>query len=116
MMSEHGGKTYRPWDPQRSQHEAQSPASKLPEGDLVFFLLDAVAKLDGSRFYAPYEQETRGAPPFDPAMMVCLLLYAYSVGGFSSRKIALACERHLAFMAIVGEDRPDFRTISAFRK
>jgi hypothetical protein len=45
-----------------------------------------------------------------------LLLYAYSVGVFSSRKIALACERNLAFMAIVGEDRPDFRTISAFRK
>ena len=88
MMSEHGGKTYRPWDPQRYQHEAHSPASKLPEGDLVFFLLDAVARLDVSRFYAPYEQETRGAPPFDPAMMVCLLLYAYSVGVFSSRKIA----------------------------
>jgi hypothetical protein len=48
-------------------------------------------------------------------MMVCLLLYAYGVGVFSSRKIALACERHLAFMAIVGENRPDFRTISDFR-
>ena len=115
-MSEHGGKTYRPWEPQRYQHEAHSPVSKLPEGDLVFFLLDAVAQLDVSRFYAPYEQETRGAPPFEPAMMVCLLLYAYSVGVFSSRKIALACERNLAFMAIVGKDRPDFRTISDFRK
>src|SRR2546426_462095 len=116
MMSEHGGKTYRPWDPQRYQHEAHSPASKLPEGDLVFFLRDAVATLDVSRFYAPYEQETRGAPPFDPAMMVCLLLYAYCVGVFSSRKIAWACERNLAFLAIVGDDRPDFRTISDFRK
>ena len=115
-MSEHGGKTYRPWDPQRYQHEAHSPASKLPEGDLVFFLRDAVATLDVSRFYAPYEQEMRGAPPFDPAMMVCLLLYAYCVGVFSSRKIALACERNLAFLAIVGEERPDFRTISDFRK
>ena len=114
-MSEHGGKTYRPWDPQRYRQDAHSPASKLPEGDLVFFLLDAVARLDVSRFYAPYEQETRGAPPFDPAMMVCLLLYAYSVGVFSSRKIARACERTLAFLAIVGEDRPDFRTISDFR-
>ena len=84
-MSEHGGKTYRPWDPQRYQHEAHSPASKLPEGDLVFFLLDAVATLDVSRFSAPYEQETRGAPPFDPAMLVCLLLSAYGVGVFSRR-------------------------------
>src|SRR6266581_4645928 len=116
MMSEHSGKTYRPWEPERYQHEAQSPAAKLPEGDLVFFLLDTVRRLDLSRFYAPYEQETRGAPPFDPAMMVCLLLYAYCVGVFSSRKIALAGERNLAFLAIVGEDRPDFRTISDFRK
>src|SRR3989475_884541 len=49
-------------------------------------------------------------------MMVCLLLYAYCVGVFSSRKIALACERNLAFVAIVGSERPDFRTISDFRK
>lgn len=115
-MSAGGGKTYRPWQPQRYRQQAHSPASKLPEGDLVFFLLDVVPKVDLSQFYAPYEQETRGGPPFDPAMMVCLLLYAYCVGVFSSRKIALACERNLAFMAIVGEDRPDFRTISDFRK
>src|SRR5712691_8321836 len=115
-MSEQHGKTYRPWEPQRYRQEAHSPEAKLPEGDLVFFVLDTVPQLDVSRFYAPYETETRGGPPFDPAMMVCLLLYAYCVGVFSSRKIALACERNLAFMAIVGEDRPDFRTISDFRK
>src|SRR5882724_6164712 len=115
MMSNRGGKTYRPWEPQRYRQEAQSPAAKLPEGDLVFFLIDTVSRLDLRRFYAPYEDETRGAPPFNPAMMVCLLLYAYCVGVFSSRKIALACARNLAFMAIVGQDRPDFRTISDFR-
>jgi transposase len=115
-MSAQHGKTYRPWDPERYRHEAQSPAAKLPEGDLVFFLLDTVPQLDLRRFYAPYETETRGAPPFDPAMMVCLLLYAYCVDVFSSRKIALACERNLAFMAIVGQERPDFWTISDFRK
>jgi hypothetical protein len=49
-------------------------------------------------------------------MLVCLLVYAYCVGVFSSRKIARACERNLAFLAIVGEDRPVFRTISDFRK
>jgi transposase len=115
-MREQHGKTYRPWDPERYRHEAQSPAAKLPEGDLVFFLLDTVPQLDLRRFYAPYETETRGAPPFDPAMMVCLLLYAYCVGVCASRKIALACERPLAFIAIVGQERPDFRTISEFRK
>jgi transposase len=116
MMSEHGEKTYRPWEPERYRQDAHSPTAKLPEGDLVFFLLDTVPQLEVSRCYAPYEHETRGAPPYDPAMMVCLLLYAYCVGVFSSRKIALACERNLAFIAIVGPERPDFRTISDFRK
>jgi len=115
-MSEPRRKTYRPWAPQYYRQEAHSPDAKLPEGDLVFFLLDTVPKLDLCRFYAPYEDETRGAPPFDPAMMVCLLLYAYCVGVFSSRKMAQACERNLAFIAIVGQERPDFRTISDFRK
>jgi transposase len=115
-MDDRSGKTYRSWEPNRYAKEMHSPASKLPEGDLVFFLLDTVPQLDLSKFYAYYEDETRGAPPFDPAEIVCLLLYAYCVGVFSSRKIALACERNLAFLAIVGQDRPDFRTISDFRK
>jgi len=115
-MSKQPEKTYRPWDPERYRHEEQSPAAKLPAGDLVCFLLDTVPQLNLRRFDAPYETETRGAPPFDPAMMVCLLLYTYCVGVFSSRKIAWACERNLAFMAIVGQERPDFRTISDFRK
>ena len=115
-MSDSSRKTYRPWEHQRYRQEAHSPEAKLPEGDVVFFVLDTVSKLDLSRFYAFYEDETRGAPPFDPAMMVCLLLYAYCVGVFSSRKIAQACERNLAFIAIVGQERPDFRTISDFRK
>jgi transposase len=112
MMSESGGKTSRRWEPERYQPEAQSPAAKLPEGDLVFFLLATVPQLNVRRFSAPYETETRGAPPCDPAMMVCLLLSASCVGVFSRRKMALACERHLACMAMVGQERPDFRTIS----
>jgi len=88
----------------------------MSEGALVFCLLDTVPQLALSRFYAPYEQATRGAPPFDPAMRVCLWLSAYWVGGFSSRTSALAGERHLACIALVGQERPDFRTISAFRK
>src|SRR5207249_3319558 len=115
MLSERREKTYRPWEPERYRQAAQSPAAKLPEGDVVFFLLDTVPQLELRPFYAPYEHETRGAPPDDPAMMVCLLLSAYGVGVFSSRKNALACERTLACLALVGQDRPDFRTISDCR-
>ena len=109
-------KTFRPWNPNQYVHQPVSPAEVLPEDDLVFFLLETIPGLDLSAFYAHYEQETRGAPPYDVDMMCILLVYAYSVGVFSSRKIALACERNLAFMAIVGRERPDFRTISDFRK
>ena len=109
-------KTYRPWDPDAYRQQAHSPHSKLPEGDLVFFFLDVLPHLDLSAVYAPYEDQLRGAPPFDPRLMTCLWLYAYAVGVFSSRKLATACERNLAFLAIVGDDRPDFRTLSDFRK
>jgi transposase len=109
-------KKYRPWNPQAYAEQAFAPASHLPQGDLVFFLLDSIPQLDLEAFYASYEVETRGQPPFDPALLVCLLVYAYCVGVYSSRKIAAACERNLAFLAIVGDDRPDFRTISDFRK
>src|SRR5215218_5770300 len=115
-MNTLGGKSYRPWNPETYAQQAHAPAAKLPEDDLVFFLLDVVPALDLSRIHATFQDETRGAPPFDPAMMTCLLLYAYCVGLFSSRKIALACERNLAFLAIVGLDQPAFRTLRLFRK
>ena len=52
-MNTPGAKTYRPWNPHRyAQESAHCPAAKLPEGDLVFFLLDTVPQLDLSRFYA----------------------------------------------------------------
>jgi transposase len=109
-------KTFRDWKPNEYVHRAVTPTEVLPEDDLVFFLLDLVPQLNLGPIYAHYERETRGAPPFDVAMMVTLLFYSYSVGVFSSRKIAAACERNIAFLAIVGNQPPDFRTISDFRK
>jgi transposase len=109
-------KNYRPWDAQHSCQQAVSPREALPEDDLVFFLLDTIPVLDLSAFHQHYAQELRGQPPFDVTMMATLLVYAYSVGVCSSRKIAAACERNLAFRALVGNEPPDFRTISDFRK
>jgi transposase len=109
-------KTFRDWQPESYAHRPLTPAEILPEDDLVFFLIELIPQLDLVPFYAHYERETRGAPPFDVAMMTTLLAYSYCVGVFSSRRIATACERNLAFLAIVGDQRPDFRTISDFRK
>jgi transposase len=109
-------KNYRPWDSQQGSQRPVSPQEALPEDDLVFFLLDTITDLDLSAFHQYYLGETRGQPPFDVTMMVTLLVYSYCIGVTSSRKIAAACERNLAFRAIVGNDPPDFRTISDFRK
>lgn len=109
-------KQFRAWDELDGRREIFCPEESLPSDDLVFFLLDLIPQLDLSAFYQFYSRDLRGQPPFSVEMMATLLIYSYSVGVFSSRKIAAACERNLAFLAIVGNDRPDFRTISQFRK
>jgi transposase len=109
-------KTYREWSPDQPSIFPPSPRDWLPEDDLVYFLLDTVASFDLAPFFAYYERETRGQPPFHPRMMVCLLLYCYATGTRSSRKIMRRCQVDVACRIIVGEDIPDFRTISDFRK
>ena len=109
-------KTYRPWNPNQQYLLPPSVHDWLPENDLVYFILDTVNELDISAITAKYEQEERGYPPYNPRMMVALLIYAYCRGIFGSRKIMQACEERLTFRVIVGEDIPDFRTISDFRK
>jgi transposase len=110
------GKTYRPWNPNQQWLLPPSVRDWLPENDLVYFILDTVNTLDISAVTAKCEQEERGYPPYNPRMMVALLFYAYCRGIFSSRKIMRACEERLTFRVIVGDDIPNFRTISDFRK
>jgi len=109
-------KTYRPWNPNQQYLLPPSVQDWLPENDLVYFLLDTVNELDISAITQKYEQEKRGFPPFHPRMMVALLLYSYCRGIFSSRKIMQACQERIGFKVIVGDDIPNFRTISDFRK
>jgi transposase len=109
-------KNYRAWDAHQGSRQPVAPRDALPGDDLVFFLLDLIPQIDLAPFHRHYARELRGQPPFDVTMMVTLLVYAYSLGVCSSRKIAAACERNLAFRAVVGDDPPDFRTISDFRK
>jgi transposase len=109
-------KTYREWSPDQPSFFPPSPQDWLPEDDLVYFLIDTVAAIDLSSIFAHYERESRGQPPFHPRMMVTLLLYCYATGTRSSRKIMRRCHVDVACRVIVGNDIPDFRTISDFRK
>lgn len=109
-------KTYRPWNPDQVWLLPPSPKDWLPEGDLVYFVMDVVRQLDISAITDYYERSDRGFPPYHPRMMAMVLLYSYCNGVFSSRRIQQRCERDAAYRVIVGADVPDFRTISDFRK
>ena len=87
----------------------------LPEGDLAWFILDVVGQLDLKEFYAAYREDGWGAAAYDPRMMVGVLLYAYCQGVRSSRRIAWALERDVAFRIVAANQQPDFRTLCRFR-
>ena len=109
-------KTYRAWRPDQAWLLPPSPRDWLPEGHLVYFLMDAVRELDISAITAHYERELRGFPPFHPRMMLTLLIFNYATGTRSSRKIMTRCEQDVACRVIVGEDLPEFHAISEFRR
>ena len=92
------------------------PRDWLPEGHLAFFIADTVAALDLQRFYAPYEGDGRRNQPFDPQMMVTVLLYAYATGTFSSRRIARKLEEDVAYRVLAAGNFPAHRTIAEFRQ
>src|SRR3954469_19494271 len=86
----------------------------LPPRHLAWFVIDAVAEMDLEAFYAAYRVDGRSRPPYDPAMMVALLLYAYARGIRSSRVIERACEEDVAFRVLAAQQRPDHATIARF--
>ena len=111
-MSKH----YRPWTPTQTYLLPPSPLEWLPEGHLAFFLLDVVASLDLSGIEQRIQQkDARGERPYDPRMMTALLLYAYCVGVFSSRRIARETYEDVAFRVLCGEEHPHFTTVNQFR-
>jgi len=109
-------KSFRSWDVDQIWLLPPSVQDLVPAGHMAHFVRDTVREgLDLSAIMACYEEE-RGYPPYHPAMMVALLLYAYTQGVYSSRRIAKACEERLDFAAVTGLQHPDFRTVSDFRK
>lgn len=109
-------KQFRPWNPDQSFLFPPSPRDWLPENHLVYFLLDVIPQMNLQPLLQPYQAEERGQPPYHPTMLTTVLLYGYAIGLFSSRRLMSRCETDAAFRVIVGDDIPDFRTISDFRK
>lgn len=108
--------TFRPYQPDQSLLLPCSLSEWLPENHLCHFIGDAVEALDLSAFYARYEGDGRRAQPFEPRMMVKVLVYAYASGVFSSRKIALKLQEDVAFRVLGANNFPAHRTIREFRQ
>ena len=109
-------KTFRPWDVEQQWLMPPSLLDFVPADHPAHFVRELVREsLDLREILAVYREE-RGYPPYHPVMMTALLLYGYSQGVFSSRKLAKACHERTDFMAVTGLQKPDFRTISDFRK
>src|SRR3954454_15662576 len=88
----------------------------VPEGHLVWTVLEAVGELDLSAFYVEYRADGHGRPAYEPSMMVALLLYAYARGTRSARGIERACVEDVAFRVVAGNLVPDHSTVAEFRR
>ena len=111
-MSKH----FRPWNIDQTLLLPPNVRDFVPKDHVSRFIVGLVREsLDLKAIMCSYVSGL-GQPPFDPRMMVSLLLHGYASGLYSSRRIARACSERNDFVMIVALDPPDFRTISDFRK
>ena len=109
-------KAFRPYN--RAQGSLLPPSLEgwLPQEHVAGFILEAVDELlDLSELYASY-QEPDGAPPYDPRMLVKVLLYGYSVRMISSRALERSCADDVACRYLAVNQPPDYRSIARFRR
>jgi transposase len=88
----------------------------LPADHLVWFLIDVVDGMDLSGFRKRSRLGGTGRAPFDPSVLLLVLLYGYALGERSSRQLERLCGQDAAFRIITGNDCPDHTTIARFRQ
>lgn len=109
-------KRYRSYSPGQSYLLPPSPTEWLPEDHLAYFVMDLVQDLDLGEIERQIQgKDARGERPFSPRLMASLLLYGYSVGVTSSRKIERATFEDVGFRVIAAGEHPHFTTINEFR-
>ena len=110
------GTTFRPYQPDQMLLLPQDLREWVGEGHLAHHVSDLVDALDLSPFYTPYEGDGRRNSPYDPRMMVKVLVYGYATGTFSSRKLARKLEEDIAFRMLAAGNFPQHRTLCEFRR
>ena len=108
--------TFRRYEPDQMLLLAPDLREWVGEGHLAHHVSDLVDSVDLSGFYAPYEGDGRRNAPYEPSMMVKVLIYAYATGVFSSRRIARKLEDDVAFRMLAAGNFPQHRTICEFRR
>ena len=108
--------TFRPYAPDQMLLLPADMREWLPEGHVAHHVSDLVDGLDLTAFYAAYEGDGRRNAPYEPRMMVKVLLYAYATGVFSSRGIARKLEEDVAFRVLGAGNVPQHRTLCEFRR
>lgn len=110
-------KQYRAWTPEQTYLLPPSPRDWLPENHLVHFVMDVVSTLDIGEIDRVYQsKDHRGERPWDPRMMVALLVYGYCIGVRSSRRLERATYEDVAFRLLCGNNHPDHTAIAEFRR
>ena len=108
---------FREYEPDQLYLLPPSLREWLPAGHLALFVSDVVDALDLSAIFRSYDSDgDRGQPPYHPAMMVKLLVYAYCVGQPSSRKMEKASWDEIPFRVLSANQHPDHDSIASFRK
>lgn len=107
--------SYRPYDPDQQMLLPHALQDWLPEGHLAHFISDTIDSLDLSAFHARYAAGGSRNQPFNPSMMVKVLVYGYATGVFSSRKLARKLHEDVALRMLAADNYPAHRTICDFR-
>lgn len=104
----------RPYHQDQMELFPPSVKSLIEDDHLCMIVNDVVKEMDLSCLYQKISHE--GNPAYHPAMMLKILFYAYTRGIFSSRRIAQAVRENIPFIFLSAWQKPNFRTISDFRK
>ena len=108
--------SFRAYQPDQPFLLPPDPRDWLAEDHLAYFISDTIDALDLAAFYAPYEGDGRRKQPYEPAMMLKVLIYGYATGVFSSRRLAQKLHEDVAFRVLAAGNFPAHRTLCEFRK
>jgi transposase len=109
------GTSFLPYEPNQTFLLPPSPSEWLAEDHLVYFVSEIIDRLELGKFYARYEGDGRRNQPYDPALLVKVLVYGYATRVFSSRQLARKLYEDVGFRVLGAGNFPSHRTICEFR-